>query len=169
VVRGKTVVITTTNGTRALLKAIGAEPLYVAALNNAAATARALACQARGDVVLVGSGTEGRVSWEDSFTAGAIVERLIALGGRATPEAAGPSAAGDGGDAWRLTDSALIALELWRAVKGDVASALRRGRGGWNVMKHHLDDAFDACGAVDSIGFAARLHKQPLEIVVEPV
>jgi 2-phosphosulfolactate phosphatase len=150
VVGGKTVVMTTTNGTRAIMMALPAERLYVAALVNAAATARALAARGAGDIVLVGAGTERRVSWEDTFAAGAVVERLMAGAGE-----------------YVLTDSAIIALEVWRLSKGDVQAALRRGRGGRNVMKFGLDAAFATCGAVDSIDFAARVKKEPLEIVVE--
>ena len=152
VVTGKTVVMTTTNGTRAILTALPAARLYVAALNNVTATARALAERCLGDVVLVASGTERFVSWEDTFCAGAIAERLT--GAR-------------DGRGWRLTDSAIIALEAWRAARDDVQAALRRGRGGRNVMKHHLDEAFTACGAVDCYDFAARVHRDPLEIVRE--
>jgi len=152
IVRGKTVVMTTTNGTRAILLGLPAARLYVAALNNVGATARALAERCLGDVVLASSGTEGLVSWEDSFCAGAIVEHLVGGGKRR---------------GWSLTDTALMAVELWHAAKGDVQAALRRGRGGRNVMKHHLDDAFAVCGAVDVYDFAARVQKDPLEIVKE--
>ena len=78
VVGGKTVVMTTTNGTRAILMALPAARLYVAALTNAAATARAVAASGPEDIVLIGAGTERRVSWEDTFAAGAVVERLTA-------------------------------------------------------------------------------------------
>ena len=160
VVGGKTVVMTTTNGTRAIVMSRGAERLYVAALVNAAATARALAALGEGDIVLVGAGTERRVSWEDTMAAGAVIERLI---GGAASTTEGERGAGD----YLLTDSAMIALEIWRLAKGDVPGALRRGRGGRNVMKFQLDEAFAACGAVDRIDFAARVKKAPLEIVVE--
>ena len=151
VVGGKTVVMTTTNGTRAILMALPAAEVLVAALVNVAATARQLeAGDGRRDVVLVTSGTERRVSWEDVFCAGAIAERL--------------AAAGDAGP-WRLTDSALIAVEAGHAARGDVQAALRRGRGGRNVERLGLGDAFAACGAVDSIRLAARVNKAPLEIV----
>lgn len=152
IVRGRTVVLTTTNGTRAILMALPAERVYVAALVNVAATARMLAKLGRGDVVLVGSGTQRRVSWEDTFCAGAIVERLAAN----SPEGA-----------WHLTDSALIALETWRAAKGNIDAALRRGRGGWNVIRVGVDAAFATCGAVDALDLVGRVHKEPLEIVAE--
>jgi 2-phosphosulfolactate phosphatase len=151
-VRGKTVAITTTNGTRALLMALPAARVYVASLVNVAATARRLAERCAGDVALVTSGTERRVSWEDAFCAGAIVEALGSLGPQGV---------------WHFTDSALIALECWRAARCDVRAALRRGRGGRNVIERGLADAFETCGAVDAINLVARVAKDPLEIVIE--
>ena len=151
-VRGRTVIMTTSNGTRAVLMALPAERVYIAALVNVAAITRTLIGLGRGDAVLVGSGTQRRVSWEDTFCAGAIVERLLAD----SPEGT-----------WHLTDSALIALETWRAAKGDLDAALRRGRGGWNVVRVGVDAAFATCGAVDSLDLVGRVHKDPLEIVAE--
>lgn len=151
-VRGRTVVMTTTNGTRAILAALPARRTYVAAMTNIGATACALAAGENGDVVLVASGTEGRISWEDTFCAGAVTERLADI---------------TGVSAWHRTDSAMIALALWRSVKGDVAGALRLGRGGRNVARLGLDAAFGPCAAVDSIDFAARVRREPLEVVAE--
>lgn len=149
-VAGKTVVMTTTNGTRAILMAAAAERLYVAALTNVGATARVLADHAEGDIVLVTSGTERRVSWEDTLAAGAIVERLA-----------------DGGGNFHLTDSALIALEVWKAGQGNLEAAIRCGRGGRNVARLGLGEAFPVCAALDSAPIVARVNTDPLQIVVE--
>ena len=149
-VRGKTVVMTTTNGTRAILLAMPAREVYIAALVNVAATARHLAEHTRGDVVLVTSGTQRRISYEDALCAGAIVERLVDV----APQ-----------DTWHLTDSALMATDLWRIAKDDIAAALRRGRGGRNVARLGLGAAFGPCGALDSLPIVARAGGKPLEIV----
>lgn len=148
-VAGRTVVMTTTNGTRAILMALGAEKVYIAALTNAAAMARVLT-EGDEDVVLVGSGTERRISWEDSLCAGAIIQRLM-------------NGTGRGG--FHLTDSALIAAEIWKSHQHDPVGALRLGRGGRNVVRNGVAEAFESCGAVDSINLIARVNKTPLEIV----
>ena len=74
-VAGRTIVMTTSNGTRALTAARGAAHVGVAAFVNAgAATAWA---QARGgDVVLICSGEIGQPSLEDTACAGLIAARL---------------------------------------------------------------------------------------------
>jgi 2-phosphosulfolactate phosphatase len=152
IVAGKTVVMTTTNGTRAILMTAGAPRRTIAALTNVAATAEWLSGADHDDVVLVTSGTERRVSWEDTFCAGTIVERLADT----SPEGL-----------WHLTDSALIALEVWQSAKANVGAALRRGRGGRNVKRLGLEIAFDTCSALDSVPIVARISDDPLEIVAD--
>ena len=150
IVAGKTVVMTTTNGTRAILMADGAPRRAIAALTNVAATAAWLSGADRGDVVLVTSGTERRVSWEDTLCAGALVRRLVDTSPDGT---------------WHLADSALIALEVWQAGQADLGVALRRGRGGRNVKRLGIEIAFEACAALDSVSLVAGIHDAPLEIV----
>jgi 2-phosphosulfolactate phosphatase len=77
VVAGKTLALTTTNGTRALLEAArdGAS-VYCGALLNRRAVARALLAGHTGDVLLVCAGNEGTLSLEDLLCAGAIVAAL---------------------------------------------------------------------------------------------
>jgi 2-phosphosulfolactate phosphatase len=77
-IAGKTLVMTTTNGTRALVEAArGGGTVYCAALTNRAAIAERLA-QAEGDARLLCAGDEGALSFEDMLGAGAIVDALLA-------------------------------------------------------------------------------------------
>ncbi|HHO57911.1 MAG TPA: 2-phosphosulfolactate phosphatase, partial [Oceanithermus profundus] len=72
-VRGRTVVMTTTNGTRAALRAAGAaERVGLAALVNAGAAVRWAAARG-GDVVLLAAGREGRAALDDAYVLGALV------------------------------------------------------------------------------------------------
>lgn len=74
--RGRTVLLTTSNGTRALRAARSAAAIGVAALINLAAAARWVGEQGR-SVVLVCAGERGGVSLEDQVCAGLLVERLV--------------------------------------------------------------------------------------------
>jgi len=76
-VGGRTVVMTTSNGTRALLAARGAVAIGVAAFVNLGAAA-AWALAERRDVVLLCSGERGARSLEDHVCAGLLAERLLA-------------------------------------------------------------------------------------------
>lgn len=75
VVAGKTIVLSTTNGTPALVAAQGGEPVLVGApANFRALTERARAVLAeRGDLVIVCAGREKQFAIEDAYTAGRLV------------------------------------------------------------------------------------------------
>src|SRR3954453_22240170 len=64
VVAGKTIYMSTTNGTRAIVAAAGAGALFAAALVNATATARHLVGVGR-DITLLCAGTDGKLAPED--------------------------------------------------------------------------------------------------------
>jgi 2-phosphosulfolactate phosphatase len=118
-VRERTVVFTTTNGTRALLALGAARRVAVGGFVNAAAVVRWAAAEP-GDVVLVCAGERGRFCLEDAVCAGLLASRLSAR----DPV---------------LSDSARAALALWERYAGDLAAMLadaawaqalvRQGRG----------------------------------------
>ena len=74
-VRGKKIVLTTSNGTRAIRVCIGAENLFIASFLNVSRVVDTLGHQER-DVSLVCSGTHGTFSLEDGLCAGMIVSAL---------------------------------------------------------------------------------------------
>src|SRR5262245_51883162 len=73
--KGCTLVLTTTNGTRALIRAAEAERALVAAFVNYSAVCEQLRQDPR-PVHIVCAGTEGEVALEDTLLAGAIVDDL---------------------------------------------------------------------------------------------
>ena len=73
---GRTLLMTTTNGTRALSAARRAREIVLACFFNLSAVAAHLA-HARGDIVLLCAGTEGELSLDDVACAGAIAELLL--------------------------------------------------------------------------------------------
>ncbi|SDF47708.1 2-phosphosulfolactate phosphatase [Sporolituus thermophilus] len=72
IVDGKTIIMTTTNGTRALNFARNAAAVFTAGFVNATAVCECLANMGR-DVVFLCAGTEGRFSIEDVLCAGLLV------------------------------------------------------------------------------------------------
>jgi 2-phosphosulfolactate phosphatase len=78
VVRGKTIVLTTTNGTRAFHASDAAAEVFVGSFVNQAATTVALveALEAGRELVLVCAGSNGTASLEDSVCAGAFVAAI---------------------------------------------------------------------------------------------
>jgi len=99
-VRGKTLVMTTSNGTAALLAAQGAAGVYVAAAANltlAGARAREILVERR-DLVILCAGKESRFGLDDAYAAGRLA--MLALGGRRRRKG--------------LNDAALAAVDLVR-------------------------------------------------------
>lgn len=119
-VEGKTVVLTTTNGTRALLRAQTAERVLVAAFANLTAVVAALANERR-SIHLVCSGSEGELSLEDLLLAGAISSRLVARRGDI-----------------RLSETSLVARTLFEGsgrLEGDRLALFRSARGGQTLLR----------------------------------
>lgn len=114
---GRTVAMTTTNGTRAILASLDADRVLIASFGNLEATSRAARADGR-PVHMVCSGTDGQVSWEDTLLAGALIRRIEALPGSNTDLA---------------NDEAVIASGLWSGVKrvdDDLRGRIAIGRGG---------------------------------------
>lgn len=83
-VTGRPLVMTTTNGTRAILAAQGAARVLLGALVNARAVAQAVRdAQA---LTFVLAGTHGAFALEDALAAGAILTRLAEAGTPLTPD-----------------------------------------------------------------------------------
>ena len=78
-VKGKTIVLTTTNGTRAINIAAATHKVIVGALVNLDAVIEYLIEQPD-DVLLLASGWQGKFNLEDSICAGAITEALLESG-----------------------------------------------------------------------------------------
>ncbi len=108
-VAGKTIIMTTTNGTVALRAARPAAAVYVAAYVNASAVAERLAADGR-DAVLLCAGTRGRFSLEDMLCAGLIADRLAATA--------------------ELSDTAMAAAAAYRGFKADAAAHVARSSHG---------------------------------------
>ncbi len=76
-VRGKTIVSTTTNGTRALRACTGAQTVLAASFLNLTATARFIRRLQPAQIVLVCAGTRENIATEDVLAAGALAEILL--------------------------------------------------------------------------------------------
>ncbi|WP_461207459.1 2-phosphosulfolactate phosphatase [Clostridium sp. DL1XJH146] len=74
-VKGKTVVITTTNGTIAIKESVGADNIYIGALLNAFSVAEKIFKDEK-DIVIICSGTNGDFSLDDAYCAGMIIDYI---------------------------------------------------------------------------------------------
>src|SRR5207248_3582687 len=126
---GKTLVMTTTNGTRALLASLEAERVYIASFANLRATSDELVVQfLKKDhghpVQIVCSGTEGHISLEDSLLAGALVKNLA----RVALQSTGDQARIGNDEAFLVDSQWLGATQTYRV--RPLWELLKLGRGG---------------------------------------
>ncbi len=97
-VKEKTIVLSTTNGTVAVRKVSAAKQVYAASLPNGDAVARKIANDHTDDtVIVVCAGSMGRFSLEDFYGAGYFIHNLL-----------------NEKEAWELTDSAKAALFFYQ-------------------------------------------------------
>ena len=115
-VRGKTIVSTTTNGTRALRACVGAKTILASSFLNLGATAEFLRQKNFSHVLLVCAGTGENTALEDVLAAGALCELLL---DEPLSPALSPFGRGEGVD-----DSAQIALRTYLEAKSELAAAL---------------------------------------------
>lgn len=138
-VRGKTLIMTTTNGTKALLACQGAAAVYLACAGNlslAGGRARDALEQHR-DILIVCAGREGAFAIDDAYCAGRLA--VAALGGRKVRRG--------------LNDGALASLDLVRRYGDHWERPLSYSRGGRELIK---------LGFRDDIADAARLDAYPV-------
>jgi len=138
---GRTLFMSTTNGTRAILAAQSAPIIYVGALVNARATAEAL-IDARRNVTLLCAGTDGRISVEDVIGAGAIVNAAMLMG-----------------DITLANDEAVIAARADLAARDSYAAAFRSGSGARNLVAAGLEQDVDFAAQIDSLPLVAEVRK----------
>lgn len=130
---GRTLFMSTTNGTRAILAASEAAVRFAAALVNASAVAKALVATGL-PITLLCSGTSGRISVEDVLGCGAVIESVRKL----QP------------DVDLASDGALLASELFLSHRFHLRPLMARGEGGRNIIAAGLDPDIDFAAQVDS-------------------
>ncbi len=141
-VRGRRIVMTTTNGTRALQACRRAAHVWVGAFLNLGAVVAALRCAQPRHVLVVCSGTIEQAAFEDALAAGALCEQMEGLC-----------------QVGEVADSVLMAIEVWRRHAADVAAGLGSGRNGRRLLgRPELRDDVRFCAARDRHAFAPRLE-----------
>ncbi|GAB3835070.1 2-phosphosulfolactate phosphatase [Hymenobacter jeollabukensis] len=123
--RGRAVAISTTNGTQALRRSLGADAVVIGAFLNLQAVAD-FARRQQKDVLVVCAGWKGQFCLEDTVFGGALAERLA-----------------DTFDV-RSSDATLAALHLWQQAKPDLEGYLLQSAHvrRLNHLEAHQDFAF---------------------------
>jgi 2-phosphosulfolactate phosphatase len=142
VVGGKTIAMTTTNGTRALRATAHAARTLVASFLNLRATADWLVNEAASQLILVCAGTWEEPAYEDTLCAGALCELLWGKWCEAG-----------------CSDSALMARKLFCAARGDLLAAVSQSRNGRRLLSMpDLCDDVPYCIQPDLLDTVLQMH-----------
>ncbi len=156
-VQGRSLILTTTNGTRAIEAAAHAGRLITASFLNLSAVIESL--QRSDGVHLVCAGTDGEITAEDVLLAGAIVSEC---------ETRYQAVVRD--------DESILARQLWQSwfpteslsssglpKSQQLSGRLRETRGGRNLLRVGYQQDLDRCAAIDSICVVPELKAhQPM-------
>ncbi|NLL27240.1 MAG: 2-phosphosulfolactate phosphatase [Bacteroidales bacterium] len=129
-VRGRSIVYSTTNGTHTIKKISTGSPVVIASFINISAAANFIAKQNK-NTVIVCAGWKNKFNLEDSIFAGALTERLIKLNFNI------------------MCDSAHAALDLWTVAKKDVIKYIQKAMHRERLKKLKLDSILDYCFTED--------------------
>lgn len=143
-VEGRKIIMTTTNGTRALDACRQAKSVHIASFGNLTALGQHLLSTGAASVCLVCAGTLENASFEDTLGAGALVDRLIKESSGRPP--------------WPLDDSAQIAWDLYRSHQHRLSEAAQSARNGRRLLAQpELAGDVPVCFQEDRNPHVARL------------
>ena len=128
-VHGKTVVLTTTNGTHAINVSRGASKIVIGSFLNLGALCDWLKTQPN-DVLLLCSGWKDKVNLEDTLFAGGVVHNLM-------------------NEDYQLDDSGIAAEDLYRIAKNDLNAYLKKTSHSERLKKLGIEEDIAFCLKVD--------------------
>lgn len=130
-VGGRTIVLTTTNGTRAMhLAQERAHQVIIGSFLNLATLCDYLRTQNK-DVLLLCAGWKGNFNLEDTLFAGAVVEQLQ-------------------NDFTFADDSSVVALDMYQLAKGDLRGYLRKSSHSARLIKLNIEEDVLFCLRLDT-------------------
>ncbi|MEK3881562.1 2-phosphosulfolactate phosphatase [Paenibacillus sp. PL2-23] len=144
-VKGRRVILTTTNGTRAIHKSMRADYVLAASLLNAEACARA-AVELKRDVVILCAGSHDDFAIEDGLCAGLLVEHMKAI-------SPAPIECDDFGFAMHA---------MYRERASRILETLRSGQSGRRLQKLGSKGDIDDCANVDSLPIVPCLNGEQI-------
>jgi 2-phosphosulfolactate phosphatase len=148
--KGMTLVMTTSNGTAAILRAAEAERVLIGAFVNYSAVCEQIRIDPR-PLHIVCAGSEGEPCLEDTLLAGALVEFLCEE------------------TEVRLNDSARLAWDCFDNHGRILAGALDVSDGGTHLRKLGYSDDIAAAAEVDRFALVPELRRDPLRLEVGAV
>lgn len=144
-VKDRRIILTTTNGTRAIQKSSKADYVLTGALLNATACAKA-AMELRRDIVILCAGSNDEFALEDGLCAGLLLERIQTLSGKVL----------------ELDDFGHAMLSLYCDRSQVIRETLHHGTTGKKLLKLGLRRDVDSCAIIDRYNEVPRLFGDTL-------
>jgi 2-phosphosulfolactate phosphatase len=153
-VKGRTIIVTTTNGTKALLAAQGAGGVYIAAAANLTAAGKRAgeALEQRRDVVILCAGREAAFGLDDAYCAGRLA--VAALGGTRPRKG--------------LNDAAVACLDLVRRYGDNWERPLSYSRAGRELIRLGFADDVRDSARLDAYPVLPHFHERRVTIAPQP-
>jgi 2-phosphosulfolactate phosphatase len=148
--KGTTLVLTTTNGTRALLRAASASRTLIAGFVNYSAVCEQLAADER-PIDIVCAGYHGEAALDDALLAGALVEYLCE------------------GQTLALNDAARLAWDCFEHHGRVLDGALEISAGGAHLRSLGYDEDIRAAARVDQFALVPEVRREPLRVEIGAV
>lgn len=158
--RDALLLMTTTNGTRAILHAAPAERVLVAGFVNFSATCAELASETR-PLHLLCAGADGRIALEDALLAGAMVE---ALRRESNPAPRRGLHLPPDQSSLLLDDGARMAWDCFEHHGLVLEEALRLSASGQRLIELGYDEDVKAAAQVDRFFLTVELCREPLAL-----
>ena len=155
VVRGKTIIVTTSNGTKALLACQGASAVYpIAAVNLAAAADKAReALESERHILIVCAGREGAFSLDDAYCAGRLAAEVL----------------GDRKPRRGLNDAAIACLDLVRRYGLNWKRPLAYSKAGRELIRLGFGDDVREAARQDAYPVLPHFHERRVTLLTVPV
>jgi 2-phosphosulfolactate phosphatase len=141
-VRGKKIVITTTNGTRALQSCKHAQRVFACSFLNMTATVKAVQQIAPKNLIVICAGTFEEAAYEDTLAAGALCDLV-----------------------WKTfetgaTDAAQMAREIYLKANGNILKAFEHSRNARRLLSRvELSQDVAFCAQRDTVDLIAELKE----------
>ncbi|MDA8886403.1 2-phosphosulfolactate phosphatase [Bacteroidia bacterium] len=140
IVKGKEIVLTTTNGTKCIEMASRANQVIIGSFLNLSAVVDQLKSSGK-DIVLFCAGWKDRVNLEDSLFAGAVASAFSSQ---------------------NLDDASLLAIDAYQAAKDDLFKALKNSNHFHRLASKGVTKDIEYCCKIDVIKNVAILREKKL-------
>ncbi len=132
-ISGKSIILFTTNGSKAIVKAKYSDKVFIASFNNLSKIAEHLV-KLGNDVEIISSGANGIFCLEDTICAGALVKKMKEM--KSDIE---------------LTDATNASLVLNEKYGSDISEMMKNCQHGMLLMENGFSDDIDFCSTIDNI------------------